>query len=56
MKQNKLSFESEDLVVDFITFNFDSFNESIKTDISNYFFELGFNSYTVDKKYQNPYD
>lgn len=54
--ENKLSFESEDLVVDYITFNFDSFNESIKTDISNYFFELGFNSYTVDRKYRNPYD
>jgi hypothetical protein len=45
MKQNKLTFESENLVVDSITFKFQDLEDSTKTKIANYLFNIGFNSY-----------
>ena len=56
MKENKLNFESENLTVDYITFNFERFNESRKADLINYFSKLGFNSYDTDRKYRNAFD
>ena len=54
MKQNKLTFKSEKLVVDFFEFKFDVLPESIKQKIVQSFFKLGFNSFDVDKKYLDP--
>lgn len=56
MKENKLNFESENLTVDYITFNFERFNGSRKADLINYFSKLGFNSYDTDRKYRNAFD
>jgi hypothetical protein len=47
MKQNKLTFESENLVVDYMTFKFQHLEDSTKTKIANYLFKIGFNSYQV---------
>ena len=46
---NKLTFESEGLTVDYVTFNFEQLNESRKADLINYFYKLGFNSYDTDR-------
>ena len=56
MKQNKLTFESEGLTVDYVTFNFEQLNDSRKADLVNYFYKLGFNSYDTDRKYRNAFD
>ena len=56
MKQNKFTFESESLIVDYITFNFERLNDSRKADLINYFHKLGFNSYDTDRKYRNAFD
>ena len=56
MKENKLTFESEKLRVDYVTFNFEQLNESRKADLINYFYKLGFNSYDTDRKYRNAFD
>ena len=53
---NKLTFESEGLTVDYVTFNFNQLNESQKTYLINYFYKLGFNSYETDRKYRNAFD
>ena len=45
MKQNKLRFESENLVVDYITFKFQYLDNLHQTIIAKYLFQLGFNSY-----------
>jgi len=45
MTQNKLSFDSENLVVDWISFKFQDLEDSTKTKIANYLFKIGFNSY-----------
>lgn len=54
MNQNKLSFRSENLVVDYFEFKFDVLAEQIKQKIVLSFFELGFNSFDIDKKYRDP--
>ena len=54
MNQNKLTFKSEKLVVDYFEFKFDVLPESIKQKIVQSFFKLGFNSFDVDKKYRDP--
>jgi hypothetical protein len=56
MMLNKLTFESEGLIVDYVTFNFEQLNESRKADLVNYFYKLGFNSYDTDRKYRNAFD
>ena len=54
--QNKFTFESEGLTVDYVTFNFEQLNESRKAYLVNYFYKLGFNSYNTDRKYRNAFD
>ena len=54
MNQNKLSFQSQNLIVDYLEFNFNVLPESIKQKIVQSFFTLGFNSFYVDKKYRDP--
>lgn len=56
MNQNKLTFESEGLTVDYVTFNFEQLNESRKAHLISYFYKLGFNSYDTDRKYRNAFD
>ena len=51
MNKNKVTFESEGLTVDYITFNFEQLNQSRKADLINYFYKLGFKSYDTDSKY-----
>ncbi len=55
-KLNKLTFESENLVVDYISFKFQKLENSTKTKLINYLFKLGFNSYDTDRKYRNAFD
>lgn len=53
MNQNKLSFESENLIVDYISFKFqDSHCDQNK--IAKYLFNLGFNSYQQSAKLSKP--
>ncbi len=54
MKQNKLSFESENLVVDYISFKFQHLDKFTQTEITNYLFKLGFNSYQESGKLAKP--
>ena len=60
MKQNKLtakemiSFESENLVVDYITFKFQYLDNLHQTIIAKYLFQLGFNSYKESGKLAKP--
>lgn len=51
---NKLSFESENLVVDWISFKFQYLEDSTKTKIVNYLFKIGFNSYHESGKLAKP--
>ena len=53
MFQNK-TFHSNNLVVDYISFKFQSPNESKKTEVANYLFKLGFNSYQESGKLAKP--
>jgi hypothetical protein len=53
MNQNKLSFQSEELVVDYISFKFQYLDDSTYTNITNYLFKIGFNSYQRPGKYRN---
>jgi len=54
MKQNKLSFESENLVVDWISFKFQYLDDSAKINIAKYFLKLGFNSFQESGKLAKP--
>jgi len=53
MNQNKLTFELDNLVVDYFELKFDVLSEHIKQKIVQSFFKLGFNSFDVDKKYRD---
>jgi hypothetical protein len=46
----RFTFESENLVVDYISFKFQSLEDSTKTKMANYFFKIGFNSYQESVK------
>ena len=50
----QLSFESEKLVVDYITFKFQDLEDSTKTKIANYLFKIGFNCYQESGKLAKP--
>ena len=54
MKENKLTFQSQNLIVDYLEFKFNVLPEFIKQKIVMSFFKLGFNSFDVDKKYRDP--
>jgi hypothetical protein len=47
---NKLTFQSENLVVDYISFKFQDLEYFTKTKIANYLFKIGFNSYQESGK------
>ena len=51
-KFNKFSFKSENLVVDYFEWKFNVLSQSTKQQIVEFFFNLGFNSFDVDKKYR----
>lgn len=54
MNQNKLNFDSETLVIDYLSFKFQHLYFSRQTEIVNYLFELGFNSSQQSKKLSKP--
>jgi len=54
MKQNKLSFESENLVVDYIVFKFQDLKYITHKKIADYLFKIGFNSYQESGKLAKP--
>ena len=54
MTQNKLSFEFENLVVDYITLKFQDLDSLHQTRTANYLFKLGFNSYKESGKLTKP--
>jgi len=54
MNQNKLSFDSENLIVDWISFKFQKLENSTQRKIANYLFKLGFNSYQESGKLAKP--
>nr|WPV76511.1 hypothetical protein [Naviculales sp.] len=54
MNQNKLSFESENLVVDYISFKFQYLEDSTKTKLVNYLLKMGFNSIEQSRKLADP--
>ena len=54
MNQNKFTFQSQNLVVDWISFKFQHLEDSTKTKIANYLFQLGFNSYQESGKLAKP--
>jgi len=55
MKENNFNFETENLVVDYITFKFQHLEDSTKTKIANYLFKIGFNSYQESGKLAKPF-
>jgi hypothetical protein len=54
MKQNKFTFQSQNIVVDYITFKFQDLDNLHQTKIANYLFQLGFNSYKESGKLAEP--
>ena len=52
-KKNRLTFESEKLVINYFEFKFDVLPESIKQKIVQSFFKLVSNFFDGDKKYRN---
>jgi len=54
MNQNKLTFQSQNLIVDYITFKFQDLDNLHQTKIANYLFKLGFNSYKESGKLAKP--
>lgn len=54
MNQKSLNFGDQKLVVDYISFKFQSSNQSTKAEVANYLFKLGFNSYQESSKLAKP--
>jgi len=54
MNQNNITFDSENLVVDWISFKFQHLEDSAKKKIANYLFKFGFNSYQESGKLAKP--
>jgi len=55
MNSNTLSFQSQNLVVDWISFKSQNQNIEInKKKIAQYFYDLGFNSFQLDNSSNNP--
>ena len=50
MKENKLTFQSQNLIVDYITFKFQDLDNLHQTKIANYLFKLRFNSHQESGK------
>ena len=51
-KFNKFNFKSENLLVDYFEFKFDTPSQYRKQKIVKFFFKLGFYSFDADKKYR----
>ena len=54
MKENKLTFQSQNLIVDYITLKFQDLDNLQQTRIAKYLFQLGFNSYQESGKLAKP--
>lgn len=54
MNQNKLTFVSENLVIDYISFKFQDLKDFTKTKIANYLFKIGFTFYQEFGKLTKP--
>ena len=54
MNQNKLTFQFDNLVVDYISFKFQDLEDCTKTKIADYLFKIGFNSYQESGKLTKP--
>ena len=54
MKENKVTFQSDNLVVDYITFKFQDLDNLHQSRIANYLFQPGFNSYQQSGKLDKP--
>jgi hypothetical protein len=54
MNQTKFTFESENLVVDWISFKFQKLENSRQSKLANYLFKLGFNSFQESGKLAKP--
>jgi hypothetical protein len=54
MTRNKLSFESENLVVDWISFKFQKLEADVEIKIIDYLFKLQFNCYQESGKLAKP--
>jgi len=54
MKQNELTFESENVVVDWISFKFESLENNEQLKIVHYLSKLGFDSYQESGKLAKP--
>jgi hypothetical protein len=54
MNQNKLTFQSQKLVVDYIRFKFQNLDNLHQIRIAKYLFQLGFNSYQESGKLAKP--
>ena len=54
MNQNKFTFQSQNLIVDYITFKFQDLDNLQQTIITKYLLKLGFNSYQQSGKLAQP--
>ena len=50
MNKNKLSFESENLAVDYISFKFQDLEDWEEKELASYLLKLGFNCYKESRK------
>lgn len=54
MNQQEHSFQSQKLIIDWISFKFQDLSYDTKTQISDYLFNLGFNTYQQSGKLSKP--
>lgn len=54
MKQNKFTFQSENLTVDWIGLKFQNLDNFTQTELAEYLFKIGFNSYPESGKLAKP--
>nr|QGW12745.1 hypothetical protein [Nanofrustulum shiloi] len=54
MKENKLTFESENLVVDYLSFKFQHLEDWKEKELASYLLKLGFNFYKESGKLRKP--
>ena len=54
MSKNKLSFQSENLVVDYISFKFQDLKDWKEKELASYLLKLGFNCYKESGKLRKP--
>ena len=54
MSKNRLTFESENLVVDYISFKFQYLEDWKKEELASYLLKLGFHCYEESEKLRKP--